>query len=519
MNQTEHRYLYWKFIEHYVLTKGFRLLALHDTQAWVEDDAVKPRRVIRLVLTEVDWSNRLKRDISHAQQQFDSIFKQLGVWKMQGENIYVMSQPPIDSWEDALVPFQVKKNKGTIRNLALHTNITQYQSTIDEALPNDQIPTIAVLSSDEEMEAEIDQIRKKVKQENGNRRKKEENTLFYGKPRFIYALLISFVVMFFLLETNGGSTNIQVLIEYGAKYNPLIMEGEWWRLVTSMFLHIGLLHLFFNAIALFFLGTAVEQLFGTFRFVIIYFLAGIFGSIVSFAFNDYVSAGASGALFGCFGALLYFGMKHPTLFFRTLGKNILFLLGFNLVLGFIVPGIDNGAHIGGLLGGFLIAAFVRMPKEKKPTPFLYSITAFIVYGIAALALLYFGQQSTSTSPELAVLEAQRLFEEENYEEAQAYISAGLQENDRQPQLLFMQAYVDVRDDNLEEAQMNLELALEEQEEFPEAWFNLTLIYLENEEYERAQDTISEAIDYGEALQIENMDQYYEIEEQILSEID
>ncbi|RQW20026.1 rhomboid family intramembrane serine protease [Bacillus sp. C1-1] len=514
VNEIAHRYLYWQLIEHYVLHKQFRLLALHDTQAWLEDDSVKPRRIIRLVYSEVDWSNRLKRDISHAKQQFESIYKQLGIWKMQGENIYVMSQPPIDSWEDALTPFEVKGNKGTIRNLALHSSVEEYQTVLDQELANDGVPPLRILSSEEDMMQAIERIRGQVKQINSTRRQNEEKMLQFGKPRFIYALLLSFVVMFFLLETNGGSTNIQVLIHYGAKYNPLIVEGEWWRLVTSMFLHIGLMHLAFNAMALFFLGTAVEQLFGSLRFLIIYFAAGLFGSIVSFAFNDYVSAGASGALFGCFGALLYFGLKHPTLFFRTLGKNILLLLGFNLVLGFIVPGIDNGAHIGGLIGGFLMAALVKMPKEKKKTPFYLSMSALILYVIASLTLVYFGQQQANASPELAVLEGQRLLEAGQYEEAQVFITNGLEKDGRQPQLLFMQAYLDIQQERVQEAKEHLEKALQEQQAFPEAWFNLTLIHIEQENYEQAKETIQQAIQYGEDSQIPDMDYYYEIEQQI-----
>ncbi len=174
MNEMAHRYLYWQLIEHYVLHKQFRLLALHDTQAWFEDDSVKPRRVIRLVYSEVDWSNRLKRDISHAQQQFESIYKQLGIWKIQGENIYVMSQPPVDSWEDALAPFQVKGNKGTIRNLALHTSVAQYQEVLDHELAKDTIPPLRLQSSDDEMMQFIERIRGQVKQVNSKRRQNEE---------------------------------------------------------------------------------------------------------------------------------------------------------------------------------------------------------------------------------------------------------------------------------------------------------------------------------------------------------
>ena len=99
------------------------------------------------------------------------------------------------------------------------------------------------------------------------------------------------------------------LIEVGAKYTPLLLDGEWWRLVTTMFIHIGFLHLMMNSLALYFLGTLVERMYGSLRFFGIYVVAGITGSIVSIWTNLSIGAGASGAIFGLFGALLYFGLN------------------------------------------------------------------------------------------------------------------------------------------------------------------------------------------------------------------
>lgn len=513
MNSSVHRYFFWKMVEHYAITKQYRVLSLQSTQAWFEDDEAKPRRVIRLVLSEVDWANRLKRDITHAKQQFEAIYKQLGVWEMQGDNIYVMSYPPVDSWEEAMEPFQVRK-KGTVTNIALHTDASTYNQVANDRLSSDGIPPFSALSDEVQMEQEIESIRTKVQQVSAGRQKQDKNTLFFGKPRMIYAILIAIVAMFLLLELNGGSTNIQVLIDYGAKYNPLMIEGEWWRLFTSMFLHIGMLHLFFNGMALYFLGTAVEQLFGSIRFLVIYFLAGIFGSIVSFAFNDSVSAGASGALFGCFGALLYFGLKQPNLFYRTLGRNIFFLLLFNLVLGFIVPGIDNGAHIGGLIGGFLTAVLVRMPKEKKKTKGIWSLLSLIGLVIASISFLFFGQQQGSSSGDLAAIEANRLFENNQTEEARPIIEDGLEENAEQPELLFLQAYLDIQDGHLVEAQERLETATSVRPQFFEAWHNLALVYAETGAYDQALEAINKAIEQAEDQNIPDLETYYDVRDQI-----
>src|SRR5699024_11759336 len=172
--------------------------------------------------------------------------------------------------------------------------------------------------------------------------KEEVKRVFsFGKPRLTFVLITVNVLLFMLLEGSGSSTNIEHLIEFGAKYNPAIIDGEWWRIISSMFLHIGMLHLMMNMLALYYLGTAVERIYGSWRFFIIYMLAGIGGSLASFAFTINVSAGASGAIFGLFGALLFFGLIHKKLFFQTMGKSLLFLIGFNIVFGFIVPQIDR----------------------------------------------------------------------------------------------------------------------------------------------------------------------------------
>src|SRR5699024_2263577 len=126
-----------------------------------------------------------------------------------------------------------------------------------------------------------------------DKRKAIKGVFSFGKPRLTYAFILLNVFIFIFLEASGSSMDINHLIQFGAKYNPAILEGEWWRIVSSMFLHIGFFHLLMNMIALFYLGAAVERIYGTFRFSIIYFLAGIGGGLASFAFAVNVSAGAS----------------------------------------------------------------------------------------------------------------------------------------------------------------------------------------------------------------------------------
>jgi rhomboid protease GluP len=187
-------------------------------------------------------------------------------------------------------------------------------------------------------------------------------------PFFAYILLAAIIVIWFLMGLAGGSTEPQVLIRFGANYGPLILRGEIWRLFTSMFLHIGLVHLIFNAYALFIFGLEMERLYGPDRFIVIYILSGLFGNLISFASRgpDMLSAGASGAIFGVIGMnLAYFFIHRNTFgqFGRQRVMNTLVVIGINLFFGFTVPGIDNLAHLGGLVAGFALG-YGLAPRYK-----------------------------------------------------------------------------------------------------------------------------------------------------------
>jgi rhomboid protease GluP len=200
-----------------------------------------------------------------------------------------------------------------------------------------------------------------------------------------------------------GSTNSEVLMTFGMKVNFLVAQGEIWRLFTAMFLHIGVLHLLSNLYALYSLGPLVEGYFGHRRFLIIYLLGGLFGSVASYAFSDASSAGASGAIFALIGALTlyffyyrdYFGARG-----QQMMQNMLMVIIVNLIFGLSVPFIDNWGHIGGLVGGVLLA-FGIMPRYRPPDPMRLGAQALeelprhlreFLWVAGAIALLWFSIQ-------------------------------------------------------------------------------------------------------------------------------
>lgn len=190
------------------------------------------------------------------------------------------------------------------------------------------------------------------------------------KPFFISYILIGINVFLFVLMVfyqPGFSTELSIdtLVTFGAKYNMKIADGEYFRLLTAMFLHANLMHIVFNSLALRALGRDVEVFFGKAKFLIIYFVAGIIGSLGSYMFNDAIGVGASGAIFGLLGANLYLMTINPTLYKKIYGNDMLVLLGINLVYGLMNPSIDNVAHLAGMIGGYLAAWSVGI-KQQNP---------------------------------------------------------------------------------------------------------------------------------------------------------
>lgn len=167
----------------------------------------------------------------------------------------------------------------------------------------------------------------------------------------------------FVVMTLNGGTNSEVLIRFGAKVNVLINEGQWWRLITPIFIHIGLMHLFFNSFALYIFGPTAEWLFGRFRFVLFYVLTGVVGNVASYIFNPIaISAGASGAIYGIFGMYVYLYLRARRFVGPDTGKGIVVLVLINLVISF-GQGVDLAAHLGGLVSGFLLTGLF-IPRRR-----------------------------------------------------------------------------------------------------------------------------------------------------------
>ena len=181
-------------------------------------------------------------------------------------------------------------------------------------------------------------------------------------------ILIAVNLLVFLISAwiskNIFDIDIYTLIIMGAKVNSLIDKGQVWRLIPCAFLHGGLIHIFFNMYALKILGPEIEYVYGKVKYLVIYLLSAIAASIFSYIFGPQsVSVGASGAIFGLFGAMLIFGIKHRKQMGKAYMMNILQVIFVNVIIGISSSNIDNEAHFGGLIVGALIALLLG---ERRP---------------------------------------------------------------------------------------------------------------------------------------------------------
>ena len=204
-------------------------------------------------------------------------------------------------------------------------------------------------------------INKKTETDN-----KKYEKIFSRKKILITYIIIAICILMYIVTVLMGLNNMNLLI-LGANNIELLKHGQIYRLITYGFLHGSIIHLISNMYCLYVIGSQVENNLDKKRFLTIYFISMITGGLLSALFNDGISIGASGAIFGLLGALLYFGFHFRLYLSEALKTRIIPVIILNLIIGFAVPGIDVACHIGGLIGGFLSAMMVGIPdiNNKK----------------------------------------------------------------------------------------------------------------------------------------------------------
>lgn len=345
---------------HYFVTKEnyapIHVQGVKD-EIWLEN-LDGPYRIIRITCNSVINEEQYKFDIFKMKHVMKQIKKKTLSFKVNALNICLDISKKVDKCD--------VKNIETIGVESL--NDVRKNPDINKAFPrikdelletNDGLDLIINVTND---------INEKTEEEN-----KKFNDVFAPK-KIVFTNVISLIclVMYFVIAIYCGNFinfDANILAKFGANNIILVKSGEVWRLLTSAFLHVGLIHLFVNMYSLRVIGPSVEALIGKWKFIFIYLVSSISSSLMSLVFTEsnIVSAGASGAIFGLMGALLYFGYHYRLYLNDAIKTQIIPVIVFNLLIGFMISGIDNGAHIGGLVGGYLatMAIGIKNKSHKK----------------------------------------------------------------------------------------------------------------------------------------------------------
>lgn len=281
----------------------------------------------------------------------------------------------------------------------------------------------------------------------------------------ITAINVLICILLFSID-RSFDFNVNTLIRFGAKSNPLIADGQYYRLVTPMFLHSDLTHLLFNMYALNILGRNIEFIYGKLKFIIIYLIAGVFGTLGSFVFSNSIAVGASGAIFGLMGAYLYLYVSKPNAFNSAFLKSLLAIIGINLVFGIIVPNIDNWAHICGLIGGFIASWAIGIRGEKIFTPKRVLVQALVIIIISTS--LVTGINFTKNDFTYDIYKGESYLQQNKISKAESQFNIGLSKNEHPEIFHYYLGYVGILKNDNAMAIYHFEKALEIAPGFNEA---------------------------------------------------
>ena len=333
-------------------------------EVWLEN-VEGPYKIIRINSNYIHNKEQFNFDIYKTNNVARQIKKKTLSWKMNVLNIFLdlNDDVKLDSI-DHIDNIKVNDTQDLVHN-----------QTVVEAFPNIEKD---IINTDNEVDLIVNvtnDINSKTAKEN---RKYEE--VFKPKKIVVTYVLIALCTLIYILQILFPS-----LTTLGAVNGSLVRSGQVYRLVTGMFMHGSIWHLLCNMYSLYVIGCATENYFGKKKFLLIYFVSGIIGSMFSCIFNTSWSLGASGAIFGLMGALCYFGYYYRLYMGKALYSEIIPVIVLNLALSLVVSNIDFYAHIGGLIGGVFITMGLGI---KNKTDKQSSINGWITFGILFIFTLY-----------------------------------------------------------------------------------------------------------------------------------
>lgn len=364
--------LVMRLLHYFITEEGYSPIILHGAQneIWLEN-LESDCKIIRIVSNYIHNDEQLHFDLFKAKQIMRKIKHKTFSFRMNALSIFLNLGDNVH-----LSKFQEEDSPISIVEIEEIEDLKKY----DEI--KNRFPKIFEEMDFKEKGLELFmKITEDLNKKNQEDSEKMEDVFKIKKPVVTY-IMIAINMIVFILEMIYG---VNTVAYYGANIAELIKHGEVYRLVTSAFIHAGILHLLCNMYCLYVIGPQLESFFGKMKFLCIYLFSAITGNLMSMLFTSGASVGASGAIFGLFGAMLYFGYHYRVYLGNVMKSQLIPLILLNLLFGFMVSGVDNAAHIGGLIGGTLITIALgvkyRSSDFEKMNGWIITIifTIFMVY--------------------------------------------------------------------------------------------------------------------------------------------
>lgn len=368
-----------KLLHYFVTEEDYNPIILHgvNDEIWLEN-LNNPYKVVRIVNHYIHNNEQLSFDNFKVKQITNKLKSKTLSRKMKVLNIYLDLGEAVNLTSDSESESVVVKKITDLKNEHLIS----------------VFPDILTKTKYEEKGMELfAKITNDINNANKEKTKKLDKIFSIKKPIITYCIIALCILAFILMYIfgNGSSDNL-TLIKFGANLDILTVGlGEYFRLITCSFLHIGIFHLLFNMYALYVIGSQAESFFGKIKYLIIYLFSAVSASLLSLMFSsNVISAGASGAIFGLMGSLLYFGYHYRIYLGNVIKSQIIPIIVINLLFGFLVSGVDNAAHIGGLIGGFLMAMVLGVPEHNDKSSRINGMILLLIYLAFVIYMVFIG---------------------------------------------------------------------------------------------------------------------------------
>lgn len=377
MNETDLTIM--KLLHYFITRQNYSPIIIKgiEDEIWLENKN-NEYSIIRIVTRHIHNDEQYKYDLSKTKHISKQIKRKLLDLSMNMLTIYT---------DIGYVTDIQKTDSKYFDNIV----ITKDEDILENELLNKKYKNIKEAINFEEKDFElIGKMTKEISEKNIEVSEKREKLMKNKKPILTYMLIIINIIIFILMYVFGnGSENTKTLIDFGANYIPYVKNGEYYRLITSAFLHIGAFHLIVNMYSLYVVGTQIEYIYGKVKYFFIYIISAIMGSLFTVVLSDsnVVAAGASGAIFGLLGSLLYFGYNYRGYFGNQIINQVLPVIVLNLLIGFSSPNIGNAAHIGGLIGGYIISMALGADIKEDGKN---RINGIIITIILTIVMIYLG---------------------------------------------------------------------------------------------------------------------------------